>query len=169
MIFPLHSHFLLLTTMNNEQFMTLALKEASTSQNDLPIGAVLVCDDRVIAAASNQKERTSNPLNHAEKIVIEEGLKKLGDFRGKNIKLYVTLEPCPMCAAAIILSRINEVYFGAYDLLYGAFGSKINMSRIMNSKIKIQGGILENECSKILTNYFKQLREEEYGKPERTS
>lgn len=155
--------------MNNEQFMTLALKEASTSQNDLPIGAVLVCDDRVIAAASNQKERTSNPLNHAEKIVIEEGLKKLGDFRGKNIKLYVTLEPCPMCAAAIILSRINEVYFGAYDLLYGAFGSKINMSQIMNSKIKIQGGILENECSKILTNYFKQLREEEYGKPERTS
>ena len=169
MIFPLHSHFLLLTTMNNEQFMTLALKEASTSQNDLPIGAVLVCDDRVIAAASNQKERTSNPLNHAEKIVIEEGLKKIGDFRGKNIKLYVTLEPCPMCAAAIILSRINEVYFGAYDLLYGAFGSKINMSQIMNSKIKIQGGILENECSKILTNYFKQLREEEYGKPERTS
>lgn len=155
--------------MNNEQFMTLALKEASTSQNDLPIGAVLVCDDRVIAAASNQKERTSNPLNHAEKIVIEEGLKKIGDFRGKNIKLYVTLEPCPMCAAAIILSRINEVYFGAYDLLYGAFGSKINMSQIMNSKIKIQGGILENECSKILTNYFKQLREEEYGKPERTS
>ena len=169
MIFPLHSHFLLLTTMNNEQFMTLALKEASTSQNDLPIGAVLVCDDRVIAAASNQKERTSNPLNHAEKIVIEEGLKKLGDFRGKNIKLYVTLEPCPMCAAAIILSRINEVYFGAYDLLYGAFGSKINMSQIMNSKIKIQGGILEDECSKILKNYFKQLREEEYGKPERTS
>ena len=102
--------------MNNEQFMTLALKEASTSQNDLPIGAVLVCDDRVIAAASNQKERTSNPLNHAEKIVIEEGLKKLGDFRVKNIKLYVTLEPCPMCAAAIILRRINEVYFGAYDL-----------------------------------------------------
>lgn len=155
--------------MNNEQFMTLALKEASTSQNDLPIGAVLVCDDRVIAAASNQKERTSNPLNHAEKIVIEEGLKKIGDFRGKNIKLYVTLEPCPMCAAAIILSRINEVYFGAYDLLYGAFGSKINMSQIMNSKIKIQGGILEDECSKILKNYFKQLREEEYGKPERTS
>ena len=168
MILPLHSHFLLLTTMNNEQFMTLALKEASTSQNDLPIGAVLVCDGRVIAAASNQKERTSNPLNHAEKIVIEEGLKKIGDFRGKNIKLYVTLEPCPMCAAAIILSRIKEVYFGAYDLLYGAFGSKINMSQIMNSKIKIQGGILEDECSKILKNYFKQLREEEYGKSERT-
>lgn len=168
MIFLLHSRFHWQTTMNNEQFMTLALKEASTSQNDLPIGAVLVCDGRVIAAASNQKERTSNPLNHAEKIVIEEGLKKLGDFRGKNIKLYVTLEPCPMCAAAIILSRIKEVYFGAYDLLYGAFGSKINMSQIMNSKIKIQGGILEDECSKILKNYFKQLREEEYGKSERT-
>lgn len=70
--------------MNNEQFMALALEKAATSQNDLPIGAILVCDNQVIAASSNTKEKTSNPLNHAEKIVIEEGLKKLGDFRGKT-------------------------------------------------------------------------------------
>lgn len=155
--------------MNNEYFMTLAIKEAINSKKDLPIGAILVMDNEIIASASNTKERSSNPLNHAEKIVIEEGLKKLGDFREKNIKLYVTLEPCPMCASAIILSRIKEVYFGAYDLLYGAFGSKINMAQIMNSKIKIQGGILENKCSSILKNYFKQLREEDYGKSERIS
>ena len=153
--------------MNNKKFMTLAIEEAKKSQKDLPIGAVLVYDNKVIAAASNTKERTSNPLNHAEKIVIEEGLKQLGDFKDKNIKLYVTLEPCPMCATAIILSRVKEVYFGAYDFLYGAFGSKINISKIMNVKIKIHGGILEDECSNILKNYFKKLRRKEYGKPKR--
>lgn len=149
---------------SDEYFMNLALKEAADSQSDLPIGAVLVCDNKIIASASNTKERSSNPLNHAEKLVIEEGLKKLGDFRDKKVKIYVTLEPCPMCAAAIALSRIEEVYFGASDLLYGAFGSKIDIRQIMNSKIKVKNGILESECADILKNYFKKIRNKNNAK-----
>lgn len=148
--------------MNNsyEKFMRIAIEKAAQSGVDVPVGAVLVYENQIIAAAANTKELSGNPLNHAEKVVIEKGIEKIGDFRGKRVQLYVTLEPCPMCAAAIIYSRIEEVYFGAYDSLYGAFGSVINMEKIMNSKIKIVGGLLEEDSSNLLRDYFRKIRDE---------
>lgn len=142
----------------NEKFMHLAIQEAEKISLDVPVGAVLVLDEKVIASASNKREELKKPTAHAEMIVLDEGAKILGDWRLSSTKLYVTLEPCPMCAAAILQSRVGEVYFGAYDTAYGAFGSKLDMRDIVNSKTKIKGGILEEDCQSLLTDFFEAKR-----------
>lgn len=141
-----------------EEFMLLAIDEAKKSDIDIPIGCVIEKDGKIIAKAHNLKEKTNNTAAHAEILAIKEAEKYFNNWRLTGCNLYVTLEPCPMCAWAILNARIEKVYFGAYDLIYGAFGSKINLCNISNSKVLIYGGIKYDECKKLLDDYFEKLR-----------
>ena len=142
----------------HDKFMLNAIEEAIKSDIDVPVGAVLVKDNEIIARACNKKEKTNDPTAHAEILVIREASEILKRWRlGKTI-LYVTLEPCPMCASTILYSRIPEIYFGAYDTLYGAFGSTMNMTDFIKFKPQITGGIQEEKCSKILKDFFEKHR-----------
>lgn len=139
-------------------FMDLAIKLAKSMKGEIAVGAVVVKDDEVIASAFNSKEKDCDVTSHAEILAIREAEKKLGRWRLEDCDLYVTLEPCPMCAWAIINSRIKNVYFGSYDVNYGALGSKIDLRKLANSKLNVYGGIMEDECDKILKDCFKELR-----------
>ena len=143
-----------------EKFMELALKEAEKAKliDEVPVGAVIVKDQKVIAKAHNTKNKTKNALCHAEMIAIEKAQKKLGDWHLYDCTLFVTLEPCPMCAGAIINTRIGTVVFGAFDPKAGCFGSVFNFCKKFNHTPKIVTNIKEVECSNILTNYFKEKR-----------
>ena len=138
--------------------MKKAIKIAKTSGGDIPIGAVIVKDGKVIAKAVNQREKKQNAVNHAEIIAIQKANKKLKNWRLNDCEMYVTLEPCPMCASAILQARISKLYFGAYDMLNGAMGSKSDMRKIMNYDMEVKGGIMEDECAKLLHDYFERLR-----------
>ena len=143
----------------NTEYMLQALNKAKSSLNDIPVAAVIVKDGKVISIAVNEKEKKQDSTMHAEIIAIKEASSKLGSWRLNGCEMYVTLEPCPMCAAAIIQSRISRVYFGSYDILYGALGSKIDMRNVINSSLEVKGGILQEECDNIIESYFKRLRE----------
>ena len=144
-----------------EKYIKLALKEAIKSylQDEVPIGAVVVKDNKVIAKAHNTRNKTQNAINHAEVLAIAKACKKLKSWRLDGCDIYVTMEPCPMCAGAILNARIKNLYFGAYDKT-----SKTNLlEQIMqddrlNHKTIVKGGILEKECSKLLTDFFKSKR-----------
>lgn len=140
----------------NTEFMEKALEIAQKSGKDIPVGAVLVKNGKILAQAHNKKEKLNDPTAHAEILVIREGAKKSGSWRLEDCSLYVTLEPCPMCAWAILQARIKSVYFGAYDTNYGAFSVFKEFSS--HSKTEIKGGILEEKCDNILKEYFKRLR-----------
>ena len=140
------------------KFMHRAIEIAKQAQGEIPVGAVIVKDDEIIAEAYNKKEQNNDVTSHAEILAIREAEKTLGNWRLENCDLYVTLEPCPMCAWAIINSRIRNVYFGSFDTNYGALGSKIDLRKIANSKLNVYGGILEKECNEILENCFSQMR-----------
>ncbi len=145
----------------NEKYMQIALREAKKSfnLNEVPIGAVIVKDDIIIAKAHNTRNKTQNAINHAEILVISKACKKLKSWRLEDCDIYVTLEPCPMCAGAILNARIKNLYFGAYDKT-----SKTNLlNQIMqdnrlNHKTCVKGGILEFACGELLTNFFKAKR-----------
>lgn len=139
-------------------FMQEAINIAKSSGKDLPIGAVLVKNGKIIAKAHNEKELKKDVTSHAEMLVIQEGQKVLNTTVLTDCQLYVTLEPCPMCAWAILNSRISKVFFGAYDTIYGALGSATDLRKYLNSKTEIIGGIKEEECSTLLKNYFKTIR-----------
>ena len=140
----------------NTNFMEKALEIAQKSGKDIPVGAVLVKNGKILAQAHNKKEKLNDPTAHAEILVIREGAKKSGSWRLEDCSLYVTLEPCPMCAWAILQARIKSVYFGAYDSNYGAFSVFKEFSSHL--KTEIRGGILEEKCDNILKEYFKRLR-----------
>ena len=131
---------------------------ANSAGNDIPVGAVIIKDNKIIAQAFNKKEKINDVTAHAEIIALREAEQKLGNWRLEDCIMYVTLEPCPMCAWAIIQSRLKAVYFGSYDPNYGAFGSKIDLRKLLNSKLQVYGGIMEEECDKILKEYFEALR-----------
>ncbi len=140
--------------------MEKAISVAQKSKCDLPVGCIIVDEnDNIIAYATNEVEKNSNITCHAEMVAINKALKILKTKYLNNCKMYVTLEPCPMCAWAVILSHIDTVYFGAYDLNYGAFLSKYDLRTAYNSKLKVYGGILEDECQNLIRNYFKNLRQ----------
>ena len=143
--------------MNND-FMKEALKLAKKSGKDIPIGAVIVKDGKIISKAVNEREKKHNVIFHAEMLAIEKACKKLRNWRLNDCEIYVTLEPCPMCASAILQARIHKIYFGAYDLLNGAFCSKSDMRKTMDYNADVKGGIMEEECTKILKDYFEGLR-----------
>lgn len=140
------------------EFMQKALDIAKSSGKDIPIGAVIVKDDKIIAKAVNEREKNNNVICHAEIIALQKACKKLKNWRLNDCEIYVTLEPCPMCASAILQARINKIYFGAYDILNGAFGSKSDMRKIMDYNAEVKGGIMEEQCSKLLKDYFERLR-----------
>ena len=146
----------------DEKFMKEALKEAKKAYNinEVPVGAVIVNDGKIIARGYNKKETENNSLNHAELIAIKKASKKLNSWRLTNCIMYVTLEPCSMCAGALIQSRIKKLVIGTMDEKTGACGSVLNLLEDyeFNHKIQIEKGILEKECSLILKNFFKNLR-----------
>lgn len=147
----------------HEKFMKKALGRAKTAakHGETPVGCVIVRDGKVVSGGRNRRECGKNALYHAEISAINSACKALGGWRLCECDLYVTLEPCPMCAGAIINSRIKNVYFGAYDNKAGSFGSIVNLSELpYNHKPNVEGGILEEECAKVLSEFFKQLRAE---------
>ena len=144
----------------DEVFMLEALKEAEIAANEdeVPVGAVIVRNGEVLVRAHNTREKDKNPLYHAEIKAINEACKILGGWRLVGCTLYVTLEPCPMCAGAIINSRIERVVYGAPDRKAGAFGTMINLTDYPLFKPQITSGILQDRCSQILTDFFKSKR-----------
>lgn len=141
----------------NKKFMKLAIEEAKKSGAEVPVGAVIVQNGKIIAFSHNKKEQKQDATLHAEIVAIKEASKKLKNWRLEGCELYVTLEPCPMCAWAIIQARIARVYFGSYDILYGALGSKIDLRDLCNN-VEVKGGILEQECNEILKDFFGKIR-----------
>ncbi len=145
-----------------EKYMKEALKEAKKAYEKLevPVGAIIVKDGKIIARAHNLKETKSDTTKHAEIIAIQKASKKLKSWRLIDCEMYITLEPCSMCAGAIINSRIKKVYIGAMDEKTGAAGSVLNLFEDynFNHKVEIEKGILEKECENILKDFFKKLR-----------
>jgi len=148
---------------NEEKFMKIALKEAKLAydKEEVPVGAIIVKDNKVIAKAHNLKETSANATSHAEILAIQKACKKLGSWRLTDCSMYVTLEPCSMCAGALINARIKKLYIGTNDPKTGACGSKINLLEDVkfNHIVEVERGILQNECEKILKDFFKFLRE----------
>ena len=144
----------------DEIFMLEALKEAeiAASEDEVPVGAVIVRNGEILVKAHNTREKDKNPLYHAEIKAINEASKLLGGWRLVGCTLYVTLEPCPMCAGAIINSRIERVVYGAPDHKAGAFGTMINLTDYPLFKPQITSGVLSSECSGILSSFFKNKR-----------
>lgn len=146
----------------HEKFMRSAIAEAKKAEKngDVPIGAVIVKDDIVISTGFNRVEIDGNSLHHAEMTVINEAIKKTNYKHLLDCRIYVTLEPCPMCAGAIILSRIPVLCFGAYDPKAGASGSlySITSDARLNHRCQIISGVLADECSSLLSDFFKHIR-----------
>ena len=144
-----------------EYFMSLAVEEAkqAASKGDIPIGAVLVKDGKVIAAAHNLRENGGGATAHAEILAINEASRKLGGWRLSGCTLYVTLEPCPMCAGACVNARLGHVVYGASDERGGALGSLLDLTLYpLNHRPAVTRGVKEEECKNILCEYFKKKR-----------
>lgn len=138
--------------------MERALKAAADASGEIAVGAVIIKDKQIIASACNKKESLNDVTAHAEILALREASEKLGRWRLDDCEMYVTLEPCPMCAWAIVQSRIKTVYFGSYDTNYGALGSVIDVRKLANSKLKVYGGIMEKECDELLKKCFDNIR-----------
>ncbi|MFD1019344.1 tRNA adenosine(34) deaminase TadA [Thalassobacillus hwangdonensis] len=154
----------------DEYYMQLAIAEAkkAEAEREVPIGAVIVHDGIVIARGFNLRETTQRASSHAEFIAIEHANEAVGSWRLEDCTLYVTLEPCPMCAGAIVQSRIPRVVFGAYDPKAGCVGSLMNVLEDdrFNHQAAVTGGVLEAECGELLSAFFRNLREEKKKKKE---
>lgn len=147
--------------MDRYDFMSLALEEAKMclDTGDVPVGAVIVKDGKVVAKGRNLKEKENLGILHAEIVAITNANKALDSTNLSGCELYVTLEPCPMCAGAIINSKIDKVVFGAFDLKNGACGSVTNLFALPFTHLpQCFGGVMEDPCSDILTQFFKTLR-----------
>ena len=143
-------------------FMQLAIEEAKKAEaiQEVPIGAVIVLNGEVISAAHNLRETEQRSIAHAELLAIDEACKKLGTWRLEDATLYVTLEPCPMCAGGIVLSRVKRVVYGAGDPKGGCAGTLMNLltDERFNHQCEVVDGVLEEECGTLLTNFFRELR-----------
>ncbi len=147
---------------NREYYMKQALKEAEKAYQKLevPVGAIIVKDGKIIARAHNQKETKMDTTKHAEILAIQKASKKLQSWRLIDCEMYITLEPCSMCAGAIINSRIKKIYIGTMDDKTGAAGSKLNLFEdyTFNHKVEVEKNIMKEECEEILKRFFKELR-----------
>lgn len=150
--------------LDYHHFMKVALTEAEKAkqEDEVPVGAVVVCNGKIVSKAHNTKNQKNNALFHAETLALLKAQKKLKTWHLEDCTLFTTLEPCPMCAGAIINTRINEVVFGACDPKAGCVASvyKFFEDNKFNHKPKTTCGVLEKECGQILTDYFKQKRKE---------
>ncbi len=152
---------------NDVYYMKRAISRAKAAERygEVPIGAVVVKDGKIIATGRNMREKSKNALTHAEIIAINRACRKLGAWRLLDCTLYVTMEPCPMCAGAIVNSRIKRVVFGCYDKKAGAYGSVFNLKDYpLNHKYEVIGGVMEKECADLLSNFFAELRKRPKGK-----
>lgn len=151
---------------DKEYFMKQALKEAQKAydKEEIPVGAIIVKNGKIISRGYNLKETKLNTIKHAEIIAIEKASKKLNSWRLEGCEMYVTLEPCSMCAGAIINSRIKKVYIGTMDEKTGACGSVLNIFEYnFNHKVEQENGILKNECKEIIQKFFRELRIKKKG------
>ncbi|MFJ8531696.1 tRNA adenosine(34) deaminase TadA [Bacillus sp. NPDC094106] len=152
-------------------FMQRAIEEAKKAEEiqEVPIGAVIVLDGKVISAAHNLRETEQRSIAHAELLAIDEACKKLGTWRLENATLYVTLEPCPMCAGGIVLSRVKRVVYGASDPKGGCAGTLMNLltDERFNHQCEVVPGVMEEECGMLLTNFFRELRKRRKEKKEK--
>ncbi|MCK8824514.1 tRNA adenosine(34) deaminase TadA [Fuchsiella alkaliacetigena] len=143
--------------------MKLALREAQKaySKAEVPIGAVIVRDEKVIARAHNLKEKLQDPTAHAEILAIKEACSNLGSWRLTDSTLYVTIEPCPMCAGALVQARVEQLVFGAADPKAGAVGSLLNLVDFadFNHQLEFKSGVLEQECRQVIKSFFADLRD----------
>ena len=148
--------------MNKEYFMSLALNQAKKAfeKDEVPVGCVIVFSNEVIAKSYNQKIKKQDPTSHAEIECIKKACKKMNSVYLNDCEMYVTLEPCIMCAGAIINSRIKKIYIGTADPKGGAFGSNVDVTKIkkLNHYPEVEIGVLQEECSKILKTFFKNKR-----------
>lgn len=160
-------------TDQDRRYMQLALRQAALApaMREVPIAAVLVRNDEVLAIAHNTRETSQDPTAHAEMIVIRRAAEQLQTWRLTDTTIYVTLEPCPMCAGAIVHSRIARLVFGAWDPKAGACGSifDIPASRRLNHQVEVVGGILEQESQALLQSFFRHLRGETSPSPTRVA
>ena len=149
--------------LSKEKYMKEALKEAVKAYNkgEIPVGAVIVKDDKIIARAHNQKEEKKDTTKHAEILAIQKASKKLEAWRLQDCEMYVTLEPCSMCAGALIQARVKKVIIGTMDEKTGACGSVLNLlgDYKFNHKVEVETGILKENCEKLLKDFFKTVRE----------
>ncbi len=148
----------------NDFFMKKAISQAKKAQKlgEVPVGAIIVKNNMIIASGYNKRESKQNPIFHAEILAILKACKKLNSFRLDGCEMYVTLEPCPMCAGAIINSRIKKVYIGALDKNYGCAGSKYNLlnDKCFEHTVQVETGILKEKCENLLNDFFVQIREQ---------
>lgn len=146
-------------------FMQEAISEANKAKavEEVPIGAVVVYRGEIIGRGHNLREHSQDATSHAEMFAIRAACKELESWRLEECQLFVTLEPCPMCSGGMILSRIEEVYFGAYDPKGGTAGTLMNLltDERFNHRAYVEGGILEEECGQLLTNFFREIRARE--------
>lgn len=144
-----------------EKFMRMALKYArkAASLGEVPVGAVIVRNGQFISSGYNRRETDKNALKHAELIAINKACRRLGGWRLWECDIYVTLEPCPMCAGAIINSRLRNVYYGASDDKNGAMGSVCKSENMFTYSPQVHPGILKTECSALISEFFQTLRE----------
>ncbi|MEG0304231.1 MAG: tRNA adenosine(34) deaminase TadA [Oscillospiraceae bacterium] len=152
--------------MTDTDYMRLAINEAqkAAAMGEVPIGAVIVRNGEVISTAHNTRECEKNATHHAELLAIDAACKALGGWRLMDCELYVTLEPCPMCAGAIINSRIKRVIYGAKDVKAGCCGSVANLFAMpFNHEPRLQSGVLESECTQLLQSFFAALRDKRKG------
>lgn len=148
---------------DKEYFMKKAIAAAKRAEakDEVPVGAVIVRDGEMIAAACNRKERENCAVFHAEIVAIRKACRKLGNWYLDGCEMYVTLEPCPMCAGALINSRLDKLYFGAYDPKAGCAGSLYDLLRDgrFNHTLEVEGGVMKEECAALLSGYFRKKRE----------
>lgn len=146
-----------------EKFMKEAIRQAKKAYAlwEVPIGCVIVSEGRIIARGYNRRNTDKNTLSHAELNAIRKASRKLGDWRLEGCTMYVTLEPCQMCAGAIVQARIDKVVIGSMNPKAGCAGSVLNLLEMdgFNHKVEVERGILEEECSRMLSGFFKELRE----------
>ncbi|MDD6183945.1 MAG: tRNA adenosine(34) deaminase TadA [Lachnospiraceae bacterium] len=151
------------TSNKEEKYMHAAIREARKAYalEEVPIGCVIVYQDKIIARGYNRRNTDKNTIAHAEMTAIKKASKKLGDWRLEGCTMYVTLEPCQMCAGAIVQARIDKVVIGSMNPKAGCAGSVLNLLEIpsFNHQVEIQKGVLEEECSHMLSSFFKELRE----------
>ncbi len=144
------------------KFMERALELAriSAENDEVPVGAVIVKNGKIIAESENRKERDGSAISHAEIVALKKASEVVENWWLEDCEMYVTLEPCAMCAMAMVHSRISKLFFGAYDEKTGAAGSKLNIFEkdLFNHNVEVQGGILEEDCSRILSEFFKAKR-----------
>lgn len=151
----------------DEKFMREALRLAAecAAEDEVPVGCVVVRGDEIVAGSGNRKEREGSATRHAEMAALESAARALGNWWLEDCEVFVTLEPCPMCAHAMTLSRVKRVVFGAFDPKCGAAGSRVDLFApgLFNHDIEVTGGVLREECADILGEFFRQKRKRAKG------